>query len=327
MKTYQKSLLGSALCLLAAMIWGFAFPAQRAADDGGMPPMSLVSLRSFVAAAALFLILFFLGLRRDASRPILSRREGRVILDISRREWIGGSFCGLALLVAGALQQVGLSLNQSAGKTAFLTALYVTLVPVFGLFIGRKTRPLIFLATLGALFGAFLLAGDFSDGFSLGFGDLLVLLCAVVYAAHILVIDRFSPGCDGVRLSLVQFLVAGVLSLPALFFEDLSTVTGGAVLPLLYLGVMSSGVGYTLQILAQKQVHPAIASAILSLESVFGVLGGALLYQEDLSAQEGFGCGVLFLSVLLAELGGFLGGRKKTAPQQTAASHERNECV
>ena len=311
MKSYQKTLLGSILCVLAAMIWGFAFSAQRAAGDGGMPPLTLTSLRSFVATAALFFALMLLGFRRGAKRPILSQREGRLFLDISRGEWIGGALCGVALALASALQQVGLSLNESAGKTAFLTAMYVTLVPVFGLFVGRRTRPLVFLATFFALFGAFLLAGDFSDGFSLGFGDLLVLLCAVVYAVHILVIDRFSPGCDGVRLSLVQFLVAGILTLPALLFEDISAITGDAVLALLYLGIMSSGVGYTLQILAQKQVHPAIASAILSLESVFGVLGGAVVYSESLSTREGIGCAVLFFSVMLAELGGFLGGKKR----------------
>ena len=133
-------------------------------------------------------------------------------------------------------------------------------------------------------------------------------------------IDRFSPGCDGVRLSLVQFLVAGILTLPALLFEDISAITGDAVLALLYLGIMSSGVGYTLQILAQKQVHPAIASAILSLESVFGVLGGAVVYSESLSMREGIGCAVLFFSVMLAELGGFLGGKKrKDATADSAA--------
>ncbi len=329
LKSYQKTLLGSVLCVLAAMIWGFAFSAQRAAGDGGMPPLTLTSLRSFVATAALFFALMLLSFRRGVARPILSRREGRLFLDISRGEWIGGALCGVALALASALQQIGLSLNESAGKTAFLTAMYVTLVPVFGLFVGRKTRPLVFLATLFALLGAFLLAGDFSNGFSLGLGDLFVLLCAVVYAVHILVIDRFSPGCDGVRLSLVQFLVAGVLTLPALLFEDISAITGDAVLALLYLGIMSSGVGYTLQILAQKQVHPAIASAILSLESVFGVLGGALVFSEALSLREGIGCAILFLAVMLAELGGLLGGEsknKKAASELSAAyPRERNE--
>ncbi len=304
MKKYQKSLFGSLLCLLAALIWGFAFPAQRAAAAAGLPPLSLTSLRFFVGAGFLFLLLSVFGLLGRTERPFLSRAAGRLRLDISRAEWIGGLLCGIAIAAASGFQQFGLSLNQSAGKTAFITALYVALVPLLGLLVGRRTHPVVFLGTLGAILGAFFLAGDFSAGFSIGTGDILVLVCAVIYALHILVIDRVSPACDGVRLSLVQFLFAGLFTAPALFFEDLSGVSSAAIFPLFYIGIMSSGVAYTLQIVAQKNTHPAVASAILSLESVFGVLGGALIFEETLSLQEGIGCAILFFSVLVAEVGG-----------------------
>ncbi len=320
MKNYQKNIFGSLLCLFASFIWGLAFPAQRAADAAGMPPITLTSLRFFVGAGFLFLLLFLYGLSGRAARPLLSRRAGKLCLDISRAEWLGGFFCGMAIVTASAFQQFGLTLNQSAGKTAFITALYVALVPVLGFFIKRRTHIVVFLGTLGAIVGAFLLAGDFSAGFSIGVGDLLVLVCAVIYAVHILLIDHFSPSCDGVRLSFVQFLTAGILASPALLFEDLSAMTPAAILPLLYIGIMSSGVAYTLQIVAQKNTHPAVASAVLSLESVFGVLGGALIFSETLSLQEGIGCAILFVSVLVAELGGIFFQKKKngeTAPEYT----------
>ena len=236
-------------------------------------------------------------------------------MDINRIEWVGGALCGIALGLASYLQQYGMVLNDSAGKTAFLTALYVALVPLFGLFLRRPTAPTVWLGVGGAVLGAYFLAIPAGESFTLSAGDGFVLACAVVFAIHILVIDRFSPRCDGIRMSLVQFLTVGVLMLPLCLIAerpDPAAILDG-IGPLLYLGVMSSGAAYTLQIVAQGKTHPAVASVLLSLESVFGAVGGALVFGETMSVREYIGCGIMLLSVLVTELGGMLrtGKRKE----------------
>ncbi len=301
----KHSVGGSLLCLLASAIWGLAFPFQRAAGEV-LGPFTVTGVRAAVAAVFLFFLTFLTDRLSGNGRALLSREGGRVRLDIRRDEWVGGALCGLALGVATVLQQIGITVSGSSGKAAFITTLYVALVPLFGLLVGRRTPPLVLLGIAGAVVGAALLAVDVDDtaGLSLAAGDLFVLASAVVFAVHILLIDRFSPKADGVRMSGVQFLTIAVLFLPALLFEA-QTPAGWAagVGPILYLGVMSSGVAYTLQILAQRRTHPAVASTLLSLESVFGLLFGMLLYEEALSSAEWVGCGVLLASVLLAQLG------------------------
>lgn len=302
----KNSLGGSLLCLLASAVWGLAFPFQRAAGEV-LGPFTVTGVRAAVAAVFLFFLTFLTDRLSRNGRALLSRKGGRVRLDLRRAEWLGGLLCGLALGVATVLQQIGITVSASSGKAAFITTLYVALVPLFGLAVGRRTPPLVLLGTLGAVLGAALLAVDFEDtaGLSLATGDLFVLASAVVFAVHILLIDRFSPEADGVRMSGVQFLTIAVLFFPSLFLEA-QTPEGWAAGagPILYLGVMSSGVAYTLQMVAQSRTHPAVASTLLSLESVFGLLFGMLLYKEQLTSAEWLGCGVLLVSVLLAQLGG-----------------------
>lgn len=307
-----KSFSGSLLLLLTAMIWGFAFVAQKSGGDA-LGPFSVTCLRSVIATAFLLLILPVLDRLRGNGRRLFIRRNKFFTLDLTKTELVGGALCGLALGSATLLQQIGLLHNDSAGKTAFITSLYVALVPILGLFLRRKTAPVVFLGVGGALLGAYLLAFPADEMLALSFGDLLVFLCAVVFAIHILVIDRFSPRCDGVRMSIVQFFVSALISAPVCLVAERPTLAavGDGLLSLLYLGILSSGVAYTLQILAQSRTHPAVASVIMSLESVFGMVGGALFFGESMSTREYIGCAVLFLSVILTELGGIFYPRKK----------------
>ncbi|MBQ8173982.1 MAG: DMT family transporter [Clostridia bacterium] len=295
------------LLLLAAMIWGFAFSAQQQAT-AYLGSFTITCVRSVIAVVAISLAVMGFDRVRGNGRHLFSVRNGRFRIDLTRTELVGGIFCGITLAMATMLQQFGLAFNQSAGKTAFITSLYVVFVPCIGLFFGRRTSFPVFLGVLGAVAGAFVLAFDFSGGESIGLstGDLLVLACAVMFALQIMAIDRYSPKGDGIRLSLVQFSVVSVVSLPlSLIFEGASTTGADLVsaLPsLLFLGIGSSGIAYTLQIVAQRRAHPAVACSVMSLESVFGMLGGILFFGTMPSLQEGIGCAILFVAVLYTQL-------------------------
>lgn len=298
-----RSLKNTALLLLTALIWGVAFVAQK---DGMnyIGPFTYNCVRSLVAGLFLLLIL-----------PLLDRLRSRdaAFVKGSRRDILtGGVLCGLVLFAAANLQQHGIALQDPAtnvGKAGFITACYCAVVPVMELFLKRRSPPLVWLGVAVAVVGFFflclmdgLMAGQ---GLDLGLSDFLLLLCALGFSVHILVIDHFSPLADGVRLSCVQFLVCGLLGLPCMFLFE--TPSAAAILdcavPILYAGVMSGGVGYTLQIVAQKGVHPAVASLVLSLESVFSVLAGYVLMPGSvLSRWEILGCVLVFAAVTLVQL-------------------------
>ena len=292
-----------ALLLLTAFIWGVAFVAQKQGMDY-VGPFTFNCVRFFVGGTTLALLL-----------PVLDRiRGGReAVRKGSRRDILtGGLACGLALFAASSLQQLGMAMQSpdtNVGKAGFITACYVVLVPVLGRFFGKKSPPLVWLGAAAAMAGFFCLC--LMDGLSRGQGlalersDLLLLLCAAVFSVHILVIDRFSPRVDGVRLSCVQFFVCGLLGLPGMFLLEDPAWAGlrACAVPILYTGVMSCGMGYTLQIVGQKGVHPAVASLILSLESVFSVLAGyALMPETGLSGWEIFGCALVFAAVAMVQL-------------------------
>lgn len=297
----RASWVNYALLLVTAAIWGFAFTAQKE-SNAHYGPFTIQFLRSLLAAAFLFPLAAVMDRVRGTGRHLLSFRGG-IRLDVTRQEWLGGALCGLALSVASVLQQFGMVYNGSAGKTAFITSLYVALVPLLGLAWGKRTSRGVWCGVVGSLIGAAILSLDFSGQEALSYGDMLVLLCAVGFACQILLIDRFSPRTDGVRLSAVQFLCSALVTLPFALMEEQPGADWAAGLPaILYLGLLSSGVAYTLQILVQRHTHPAAASVILSLESVFGVFGGALAFGEVLSAREYIGCAILFLSVLATGL-------------------------
>ena len=224
------------------------------------------------------------------------------IAGIFRKKGYVGICCGTALAIASNFQQAGITAGTDAGKAGFLTALYVVLVPVFGLFFRRKVSLPVWVAVALSVVSLYLLC--IKGSFRLAAGDLLVLVCAVCFAVHILVIDHFGATCDGVKLSCVQFLFAGLWSAVCIpFFEHVDAAALlSCALPLLYVGVFSCGVGYTLQILAQKDSNPTVVTILLSLESVFAVIAGAIILHQHMTPREYLGCALMFLAVVLAQI-------------------------
>lgn len=283
--------------ILAAFIWGTAFVAQDLCADS-IGTFAFNATRYFVAVLAL-LVVIAISDRAKKNKPALTAEEKKAA---SKQLWLGGLCCGVALAIASNFQQAGLVAGTDAGKAGFITALYVVLVPVFGLFFKRKVSLPVWIAVVCSVVALYLLCikGDFS----LAAGDLLILVCAVCFAVHILVIDHFTAYCDGVKLSCLQFLFAGIISAVCMFlFEDVDfAAIWGCILPLLYVGIFSCGVGYTLQILAQKDSNPTVVTILLSLESVFAVIAGAIILHQQMTAREYIGCVVMFVAVILAQI-------------------------
>ncbi len=294
MRTTQ--LKNSGLLLLAAIIWGVAFVAQSVGMDY-VGPFTFNAARSLIGGVFLIPCIIFLGkLNGEKEVKLLpeDKRERKTLL-------IGGLMCGLFLCAASNMQQMGI-LYTTVGKAGFITACYIVLVPIFGMFLGKKTGIGVWISVVLAVIGLYLLC--MTDSLSFGKGDLFVLGCAVLFAGHILVIDHFTVLVDGVRMSCIQFLVSGIISSVLMFLFE--TPTWGAILsamiPILYAGILSSGVAYTLQIVGQKDMNPTVASLILSLESCISVLAGWFLLQQKLSARELLGCAVMFGAILIAQL-------------------------
>ena len=294
----MKKYISSLFFLCAAALWGFAFSAQKSASV--IPAFTIGAARNIIATVFIFALIPFFDRLTKSGRRIISKEKK---LDFNKYELIGGAICGVILTVATAFQQTGLGDGTDAGKAAFITALYVVIVPLISLPFGRRAPVNVWISVVIAVCGFYLLC--IKEDFSLSPSDLLVLICALIFAAHILAIDYFGPMCDGVRFSCVQFAVAFLLnSILALIFEgpiDFSSI-GAQILPILYLGICSSGIAYTLQTVGQRNANPTVASIILSLESVFGVVGGAILLGEKMSVREYIGCAVVFSAVLLSQI-------------------------
>ena len=283
--------------ILAAFIWGTAFVAQDLCADS-IGTFAFNATRYFIAVLAL-LVVIAVSDKAKRNRPTPTAEEKKAA---NKQLWLGGLCCGVALAIASNFQQAGLVAGTDAGKAGFITALYVVLVPVFGLFFKRKVSLPVWIAVVCSVVALYLLCikGDFS----LAAGDLLILVCAVCFAVHILVIDHFTAYCDGVKLSCLQFLFAGIISAVCMFlFETVNfAAIWSCILPLLYVGIFSCGVGYTLQILAQKDSNPTVVTILLSLESVFAVIAGAIVLHQQMSAREYIGCVVMFAAVILAQI-------------------------
>ena len=300
MKKQQIPLKNSLLLLLTAAIWGIAFVAQ---SEGGnaVGPLTFNATRNIIGALVLIPVIFLMNKinpqpSADSAKSRTQARPGSTKTLI-----LGGIACGICLCLASNFQQFGIQYT-SVGKAGFLTACYIIIVPILGLFMKKKCSPFIWIAVAMALVGLYLLC--ITDGFSMGKGDILVLICAVLFSLHILVIDYFSPKADGVKMSCIQFLVCGILTaIPAAILEhpQLSSFTG-AWGSILYAGVMSCGVAYTLQIIGQKNMNPTVASLILSLESCISVLAGWIILGQRLSTREIIGCVVMFGAIVLAQL-------------------------
>jgi drug/metabolite transporter (DMT)-like permease len=283
----KKQLGNSLLLLLTATIWGSAFVAQSVGMEH-VGPFTFTFSRSIIGGMVLLPCILLLG----------KWKKGFA----TKVEWIGGICCGIALCVASNFQQVGMQYT-TVGKAGFITALYVVLVPIFGIFMKKRVSLLIWGCVAVSVAGLYLLCMP-AGAFVLAFGDLLVLLCAVLFSVHILVIDHFSPKGDGVVISCIQFFTCGILSgIPMLFFEHPSV---GSMLDakwsILYAGVLSSGVAYTLQVVAQKNVNPTVASLIMCLESVVAVLAGWIILGQGMSSREVWGCLLMFAAIVVAQL-------------------------
>ena len=278
------------LLILTSFIWGVAFVAQSVGMEH-VGPWTFTASRSVIGALFLIPVIAFL----DKGKPKEARPKNTKTL------LIGGICCGIALTVASMFQQYGI-LYTTVGKAGFITALYIVLVPILGIFFKRKPRLIVWFSVLLALVGLYFLC--MTDSLRFSRGDTLVLLSALVFSCHILIIDHFSPMVDGVRMSCIQFaVIAIVCGIPALIFEQptLSSLIS-AWAPILYAGMLSSGVGYTLQIVAQKNYDPTVASLIMSLESVFSVLAGWVILKQALSARELLGCVLMFTAIILVQL-------------------------
>lgn len=285
--------LKNALILaLTAFIWGTAFVAQSVGMDH-LGPFTFNGVRNFIGGIALLPCIFLLQKIEGNTKEKVSGSKKDLI--------IGGIACGICLFVASSLQQIGLQYTTT-GKAGFITAFYIVLVPVLGVFLKKKIGWKVWAAVVLAVVGLYFLC--ITEKLSIGQGDILIFLCALIFAVHILIIDYFSPKVDGVKMSCVQFFVCGTASLIPMFVLENPTVEGIvlSVGPLLYAGVLSSGVAYTLQIIGQKNVNPAIASLILSLESCFAVLAGWIVLGQKLSVRESVGCVLMFVAIILAQL-------------------------
>ncbi|HIV39325.1 MAG TPA: DMT family transporter [Candidatus Blautia stercorigallinarum] len=294
------------LLFLTALIWGVAFVAQSVAMDY-IGPYTFNAVRSLLGGIVLVPCVFLFGQKKktvkdeDPSKGTAVDRPGDMIT--------GGLLCGIMLFLSTTLQQVGIQYTTVA-KAGFITALYIILVPILGIFLKKRVSFQIWISVVIAIIGLYLLC--MKGSFHLGQGDFLMLVCSLCFALHILVIDHFTDKVSGVKLSCIQFFVCGLLSCILMFLFEKPAVSDilSAWLPIVYAGVFSSGVAYTLQIIGQKGTDPTITSLILSLESVVSVLAGWIILGQSLTPREILGCLLMFGAIILAQV----------APVQKASS-------
>ena len=296
----KNNLKGSLVLTLGALIWGFAFVAQSAAR--AVPPMTLNSLRFGISAVFLALVLKIFGIK--TREPIFPKEKEKLKISV-----FSGAVCGLMLAIAANLQQAGISLYPAGvsaeARAGFLTALYVIMVPIISSVSGKKIHPIVWSAVLLALAGVYMLCtfGGFSGFY---FGDVLLLLCALGFSVQILCVEKYCDIVGGLRLSFFEFAFCSLFSLVcAVIFETGKTNIAdikSAILSILFLGIMSGGVGYTLQTVGQKYAEASVASIAMSLESVFAAIGGWLILSHALKWHEIIGCVLVFCAIILAQL-------------------------
>ena len=279
------------MLFMAALIWGFAFAFQSQGMDH-MGPLTFNGIRFLIGAAVLIPVIFLL--RKPGEKKTITKADVRVTI-------LGGLVCGLCLFAASSLQQFGIQYT-SVGKAGFLTTLYIILVPIIGIFFKRKVSVYVWIGAILSVIGMYLLC--VSETMSINKGDIFAFCCAIVFAFHILSVDYFAPKTNGVVLSCLQFFTSGICAMTCAFIFEQPKMTDivNGIIPLLYVGVMSSGVAYTLQILGQKNADPTIASLIMSLESAVSVLGGWLILHQKLTVKELIGCLLMFIAVIGVQL-------------------------
>lgn len=291
----QNTLRYSLLLLLTAAIWGFAFVAQSVGMDY-VQPFTFTAARSLIGGIVLLPFIF-----------IRAQKAGRTSEEKSaswKQALPGGIICGVLLCIASNLQQIGIQYT-TVGKSGFITAMYIVLVPVLGIFFHKKTGIRVWISVALAVCGLYLLCMT-GGSFRLQRGDLYTLCCALMFSLQILAVDHFAPLADNVMLACIEFFTCGICSiLPALLLEHPQMhLLLAAWLPILYAGVCSNGIAYTLQFFAQRGLPPAAASILMSMESVFSLLAGFLILHERLSSRELIGCVLMFSAIILVQLKG-----------------------
>lgn len=288
----KGQLFGSLILVFVAMIWGTAFAVQRAGMDY-IQPVTFTAARMTLAAVAVDIVAL---LQKDHHADSKERRK------LARTNITGGIFCGLFLFSGSIFQQIGI-VYTSAGKAGFITALYILLVPVFSFILFRRRYPwLVWLAVLIGIAGMYLMC--MTESFTIAGSDVLIIICAFMFTGHILCCDYFVKRGNAIRISAVQMTVTAVISWIFAFIMEtpsLDQITS-AMIPILYCGLISGGVGFTLQLVAQKYSDPTVASLLMSLESVFAAIGGAVILQERMSARELIGCIIMFSAIIIVQI-------------------------
>lgn len=290
----KQQIKSSLILLLTATIWGVAFVAQSVGMEY-IGPFTFNAIRCVLGGLVLIPVILVLKKKKETGAENQEKEDKKTL-------WTGGIACGVILCIASNLQQFGI-MEASVGKSGFFTALYIVMIPVIGIFIGKRPGIKLWFCVALAVVGMYLLC--MKDGsFTIERADIMLLLCALAFSFHILVVDYFSPKVDGVKMSCIQFLVCGVLSAVGMLFTETPDIPNiqAAWLPLLYAGLLSCGVGYTLQILGQKGINPVIASLIMSLESVISALAGWVILGQVLSPKEILGCVLMFVAIIITQI-------------------------
>lgn len=294
----RKKMTGNLLLLFTAMIWGTSFVFQRVGMDS-IGPMTFTASRMVLSAIAVGAVAYLPDIFKKNTSARADTAELRAY---KRNTLVGGVICGLFLAGGSLLQQIGV-VYTTAGKAGFITAMYMLLVPVVNFLLFKKKNSLrVWLAVLVGVAGMYLLC--VKEGFTLTRGDILISLCAFMFCGHILCCDRYAPVADAVKISAIQFAVCALICLGFAFAMEQPAIEQlrSAIVPILYCGLISGGLGFTLQIVAQKFTDPTVASLLMSLESVFAAIAGALLLSERMSLRELLGCVIMFAAIVLVQL-------------------------
>ena len=290
----KQQIKSSLILLLTATIWGVAFVAQSVGMEY-IGPFTFNAIRCVLGGLVLIPDSLVLKKKKETGAENQEKEDKKTL-------WTGGIACGVILCIASNLQQFGI-MEASVGKSGFFTALYIVMIPVIGIFIGKRPGIKLWFCVALAVVGMYLLC--MKDGsFTIERADIMLLLCALAFSFHILVVDYFSPKVGGVKMSCIQFFVCGVLSAVGMLFTETPDISNiqAAWLPLLYAGLLSCGVGYTLQIIGQKGINPVIASLIMSLESVISALAGWVILGQVLSPKEILGCVLMFVAIIITQI-------------------------
>ncbi len=290
----SNKMLGNLLLLITAVVWGFAFVAQSVAMDS-VGPWTFVFSRFIIGGIVLIPVTKF-------SQRIYRDSDPKAGKEKKKPQVFGGMCCGILLGLASIAQQLGI-MTTSVGKAGFITALYIILVPIIGIFLGKKTSSRIWISAVCSIVGLYLLSMQGSS-FHIEKGDMMVILCALLFSFQIMSVDHFSVQMNPVVLANQQFFFAALVGFVGMLFFEKPTAAGlmDAAIPILYAGIGSSAVGYTLQVVGQRMTDPTVASLLMSMESVFSALAGWLILHQVLSGRELLGCGIMFAAVILAQL-------------------------